>query len=111
MVLFFRMSDPSMPLVSKADTVAAINILTARQGHPRLSEVQINMVHAMVLRQNSLNQLATGKDYIHYKLFIFTMKNGYDLECESIFKLGLQLNTETDLDTTTPHSTPVGTIS
>ena len=52
-------------LVSKDHTRLAVNILAARQGHPAPSDVQINMVHAMVLGQNSLNQLATGK----YKIF------------------------------------------
>ena len=47
--------------VKKEHTVAAINILTAKQGHPPLSNVQINMVQEMVLNHNSLNQLATGK--------------------------------------------------
>ena len=47
-------------IVSKDHTSAAANILAARQGHPPPSEVQINMVHAMVLGRNSLNQLATG---------------------------------------------------
>ena len=41
--------------------VAAISLLTQRQGHPQLSEVQITMVQEMVLNHNSLNQLPTGK--------------------------------------------------
>jgi hypothetical protein len=48
-------------IVHREHTVAAIKILTARQDHPPLSEVQVNMVQEMVLKHNSLNQLATGK--------------------------------------------------
>ena len=55
------MEEAKEPHVQREHTMSAINILTKRQGHPDLSEVQINMVHAMVLKQNSLNQLATGK--------------------------------------------------
>ena len=62
------MEDIEDPHVQKEHTVAAINILVKRQGHPDLSDVQINMVHAMVLKQNSLNQLATGNIFLatHY---------------------------------------------
>ena len=55
------MEEAKEPHVQREHTMSAINILTKRQGHPDLSEVQINMVHVMVLKQNSLNQLATGK--------------------------------------------------
>ena len=48
-------------LVPREHIVTAITILTERQGHPSLSEFQINMVQEMVLNHNSLNQLPTGK--------------------------------------------------
>ena len=61
---FCRMEDDrNNETVKREHTVAAINILTAKQGHPPLSDVQINMVQEMVLNHNSLNQLATGKAY------------------------------------------------
>jgi hypothetical protein len=67
--------------VKKEHTVAAINILTAKQGHPPLSNVQINMVQEMVLNHNRLNQLATGKyikdgQVVFYKsLVLITTEN------------------------------------
>ena len=48
-------------LVSREHIVAAVSLLTQRQGHPQLSEFQITMVQEMVLNHNSLNQLPTGK--------------------------------------------------
>ena len=56
-------------LVPREHIVAAITILTERQGHPSLSEFQINMVQEMVLNHNSLNQLPTGKK-VTYRKFI-----------------------------------------
>ena len=58
--------------VTREHIMAAISILTLRQGHPSLSEFQLNMVQEMVLNHNSLNQLPTGKNEKSLSLIIIS---------------------------------------